>query len=39
MSRRSGHARVVTIDEDMKAMAARAAVAEVQRHHAVWSAV
>ena len=25
------------IDDDIKAMAARAAVAEVQRHHAVWS--
>ncbi len=25
------------IDENIKAMAARAAVAEVQRHHAVWS--
>jgi hypothetical protein len=27
----------VVIDEDHKAMAARAAVAEVQAHHAVWS--
>ena len=32
-----GSRPVVTIDENMKAMAARAAVAEVQRHHAVWS--
>ena len=32
-----GSRPVVTIDEDMKAMAARAAVAEVQAHHAVWS--
>ena len=28
---------LVTTDEDLKAMAARAAVAEVQAHHAVWS--
>ena len=32
-----GSRPAVTIDEDIKAMAARAAVAEVQRHHAVWS--
>ena len=31
-----GSRPVVTIDEDLKAMAARAAVAEVQAHHAVW---
>jgi hypothetical protein len=28
---------LAVIDDDMKAMAARIAVAEVQRHHAVWS--
>ena len=32
-----GSRPVAVIDEDLKAMAARAAVAEVQRHHAVWS--
>jgi TrwC relaxase/AAA domain len=32
-----GSRPLVTIDQDIKAMAARAAVAEVQRHHAVWS--
>jgi hypothetical protein len=32
-----GSRPVVMIDEDMKAMAARVAVAEVQAHHAVWS--
>jgi hypothetical protein len=32
-----GSRPAVAIDEDLKAMAARAAVAEVQRHHAVWS--
>ena len=32
-----GSRPVAVIDEDMKAMAARAAVAEVQQHHAVWS--
>jgi hypothetical protein len=32
-----GSRPVASIDEDLKAMAARAAVAEVQRHHAVWS--
>ena len=32
-----GSRPAAVIDEDMKAMAARAAVAEVQQHHAVWS--
>ena len=32
-----GSRPVVTIDEDLKVMAARVAVAEVQAHHAVWS--
>jgi hypothetical protein len=32
-----GSRPVAVIDQDMKAMAARVAVAEVQRHHAVWS--
>ena len=31
------HRPVAVIDDPMKAMAARAAVAEVQAHHAVWS--
>jgi hypothetical protein len=32
-----GSRPVAVIDEDIKSMAARAAVTEVQRHHAVWS--
>jgi hypothetical protein len=32
-----GSRPAAVIDEDTKAMAARVAVAEVQRHHAVWS--
>src|SRR5262249_60347255 len=32
-----GSRPVVPIDEDIKAMAARVAVAKVQTHHAVWS--
>jgi hypothetical protein len=32
-----GSRPLAVIDEDIKAMAARVAVAEVQRHHAVWS--
>ena len=32
-----GSRPAAVIDEDIKAMAARAAVAEVQQHHAVWS--
>ena len=32
-----GSRPVAVIDEDLQAMAARAAVAEVQQHHAVWS--
>ena len=34
---RFGSRPAAVIDDDIKAMAARAAVAEVQRHHAVWS--
>ena len=37
MSRRTSARPAVVIDDAMKEMAARAAVAEVQAHHAVWS--